>query len=396
MNEFKKIVFDKEKILKVMESLQNAETKAFLASPPRNPENDPRWNDYAAMWMRDQLFMADAYYYFGMYEKLVESVYPIFNILHNQRHKLERISHPRDKNGKFITSELIHAKYDAATLKELTCRNSVTGHENPIEWGHHQLDAIGLFLHLVADLNFKNIDARRDENDKKILQLLIFYLINVEYWQQPDFGMWEECLIKHASSIGAVVAGLSYIKRRDLATVPEELITFGQNQLFRILPYESQDVCEREHHKWENSHDCDVAQLFLIWPFNIVGLEMADLLLDRIINGHKAKNGKFHRLVQSFGIHRYWGDDYYRDKNGVSAQWQWDFLISIIYSQRHQYETAFEWFKRGASRITDDGHIAEAYVDGKPNDHTPLGWMHALALIAFRKLPIQTQKTLLP
>lgn len=317
-----KIIFDEEKILSIMESLQNTETKAFLASPPRNQNADPNWNDYAAMWMRDQLFMANVYYYLGMYEKLVKSVYPVFDILHNQRHKLERIIHPRDQKRKFIASELIHAKYDAATLKELTYRNPVTEREDPIEWGHHQLDAIGFFLHLVADLNFKNIDVRRGKDDQELLQLLIFYLATVEYWQEPDFGIWEECLIKHSSSIGAVVAGLSYIKRRDLAVIPEQLISLGRNELFRILPYESRDTCVKEHHKWEHSHDCDTAQLFLIWPFNVVGLETADLILNRILNGHTSENGKFHRLVQLFGIHRYWGDDYYRDENGVSAQWQ--------------------------------------------------------------------------
>ena len=114
---------------------------------------------------------------------------------------------------------------------------------------------------------------------------------------------------------------------------------------------------------------------------------MADLILSRIIEGHKAPDGSFHQLVQSHGINRYWGDDYYRSKkDGASAQWQWDFWVSIVYSQRHDIEKALSWFKRGVERITRDGYVAEAYVDGEPNDHTPLAWMHAMALIAWEKI----------
>src|SRR3989338_10215648 len=75
---------------------------------------------------------------------------------------------------------------------------------------------------------------------------------------------------------------------------------------------------------------------FLFWPYKIVDNKMADLILSRIIEGHKARDDSFHQLVQSHGINRYWGDDYYRSKkNGASAQWQWDFWVSIVYSQRH-------------------------------------------------------------
>ncbi|MEK7147092.1 MAG: glycoside hydrolase family 15 protein [Patescibacteria group bacterium] len=362
-------MFDKELILEKMESLKQ-QSGAFIASST---------TDYQAMWIRDHLYMAFSYYYLGMYDKLIEGVQVIFDVFHKHRYKLEKIIQPRNHCGQLTIKDLIHAKYCAHNLEEMNT-----------EWGHHQLDEIGLFLHIVADLDFKNIKVVRNKNDEEIIHLLVFYLLNVRYWEEPDFGMWEECYIRHSSSIGAVVGGLSYIKRRGLATMPDELIALGKNALYKILPCESRDICAKSHH----SHDCDAAQLFLIWPFNIVDNQTADLILHRIIEGHLTEQNGFHRLVQPFGINRYWGDDYYRDKSGVSAQWQWEFLISIIYSNKKQYELAVKWFKTGANRITAAGCITEAFIDGKPNNHTPLGWMHALALIAFSKLPNDLRKNI--
>lgn len=367
------IVFNPESILRNMESLRRS-NGAFIAAPSE---------DYRTLWIRDHLFMAFSYWYLGRnyYEKLVQSLQIVFNIFHKQRHKLERIIHPRDQDGRLIIPELIHAKYNPDNLNEVTR-----------EWSHHQLDAIGLFLHIVADLSHKHIRVVRDRGDEEILQLLVFYLQNVHYWSEPDNGIWEEHLMSRSSSIGAVVGGLSYVQRRGLAAVPSELITKGRNELRRILPFESRDVCDEPRH----SHDCDAAQLFLLWPFNVVELEMADVILSRIADGHRNEQGDFHKLVQPLGINRYWGDDYRRSQDGVSAQWQWDFLVSIIFAQRHEYEKATAWFKRGAERITPEGYITEAfYSDGRPNDHTPLGWMLALALIAFSKLPPEFQEKVL-
>lgn len=363
-------MFNGALILKHMESLRQP-NGVFVAAATK---------DYRSLWIRDHLFMTFSYWYLGRdyFDKLVQGVQAIFNIFHKQRHKLERIVQPRDEKGRLIVAELIHAKYDPESFHEITK-----------DWGHHQLDTIGLFLHIVADLDFKNITVIRDRGDREILQLLVFYLQNVQYWSDPDNGMWEEHLMRHSSSIGAIVAGLSYIQRRSLAVIPTELITKGRNELQRILPYESRDLCDKSFH----SHDCDAAQLFLIWPFNIVERGMADLILSRIIDGHRSETGELHQLVQNLGVNRYWGDSYRVSANGVSAQWQWDFLISIILSQRNEYKKALWWFKKGILRITAEGYITEAFTNGSPNDHTPLGWMHALALIAFSKLTPSLQES---
>ncbi|MEK7561187.1 MAG: glycoside hydrolase family 15 protein [Patescibacteria group bacterium] len=367
-----KMKFPKDAVLRNLEALRRT-NGTFIAAPTE---------DYEAVWLRDTLYAAYTFWYIGDHKKLLEGVWAVFDLLQHPRRR-QRIAHRIASPPVATTAGVLHAKYHPDTLEEITADD---------QWGHHQLDAIGLFLYIVADLHFKNLDAIRSESDLELLQLLVYYLRSMEYWDQPDFGMWEECLIRHSSSIGAIVGALSYLKRQQLAVVPDRLIEFGNEALWRILPYESRDRCWRPHHH----HDCDAAQLALIWPYHtITRREDAEALVARIIDGHAAENGAFHRLYQSHGCNRYWEDDYYRSTEGtyrgISAEWpMFKFWISIVYSQWHEYPTALHWFCEGLQDITD-GKIPEAYQNGKPNPHTPLAWAHAIALIAFAKLPPEMQ-----
>ena len=380
----KKIVFPKQDIIHVMESMRRP-NGGFMASITPH---------YRALWWRDHLYCTYAYWYLGDYDKLRQGIWLAFDYLNGtdergrkgqKRKMMRRIASPVD-----IPDGIIHTKCDADTLEEITTDDG---------WGHHQLCWIGLFLHMVADLDFKNIRVIRDGEDIEILQLLVFYLRSVEYWHKPDYGMWELCKIRHASSIGAVAGGLSRIRQRRLTQVdvPEPLIQYGEKALREILPRESpqKDYCGHQHHR----HCCDAAQLTLLWPYNvIVNPAHADELLNRIVEGHQADNGEFHHLVQTHGLNRHWGDDYYRSTEGkyrgISAEWSWlKFWISIDYSQRHDVVKAVHWFLEAYKGIID-GKISEAFQNGKPNEQNPLAWAHAIALIAFQKLPLDQQKEL--
>ncbi|MDP3778676.1 MAG: glycoside hydrolase family 15 protein [bacterium] len=375
-----KIYFPKQQILATMESLRRP-NGAFIASV--SPA-------YRAMWLRDHLYITYTYWYIGDFKKLLQGVWLVFDFLKGmnehegkgqKRKMMRRIASPSD-----IPGGIIHTKCDADTLAEITTDDG---------WGHHQLCWIGLFLHIVADLDFKNVRVIRDSEDIDVMQLLVFYLRSVEYWHKPDYGMWEECKIRHASSIGAVTDGLSYVRRRRLTEidVPESLIQCGEQALRDILPWESRDICGREHHR----HCCDAAQLTLLWPYSvIVNPAHADQVLNQVVHGHPAQKGEIHKLVQTHGLNRYWGDDYYRSTEGryvgISAEWSmFEFWISIIYSQRHNNAEAMDWFGRGCRHIVNSA-IPEAYKNGKPNDQTPLAWAHAIALIAFQKLTSDQHK----
>lgn len=347
---------------------------------------------YRALWWRDHLYCTYAYWYLEDYNKLREGVWLVFDYLKGtderarkgqKRKMMRRIASPID-----IPGGIIHTKCDVNTLKEITTDDG---------WGHHQLCWLGLFLHIVADLDFNNIRIIRDGEDIEILQILVFYLRSVEYWHGPDYGMWEICKIRHSSSIGAVTDGLSRIRQRRLTEVdvPEPLIQCGERALRDILPRESprEDYCGIKHHR----HCCDAAQLTLLWPYNvIVNPYHADEVLKRIIDGHQAENEEFHHLVQTHGLNRHWGDDYYRSTEGryigISAEWNiFKFWISIIYSQRHDIVNAMYWFGEACKGIID-GKISEAFQNGRPNEQNPLAWAHAIALIAFQKLPPEQRK----
>ena len=376
-----KIHFPKQEILNAMESLRRP-NGAFIASTT---------SAYRAVWLRDHLYTTYAYLYLGDFEKLLEGIWLAFDYLKGtdergrkgqKRKMMRRIASPVDVPG-----GVIHTKCDADTLEEITADDG---------WKHHQLCWLGLFLHMVGDLDFKNVRVLRDGEDIDILQLVVFYLRSVEYWIKPDYGMWEECKIRHSSSIGAVMEGLSNIRKRRIVDVPDPLIQYGEEALHNILPWESRDTCGIQHHR----HCCDAAQLTLFWPYNvIVNPVHADEVLKRIVEGHVADNREFHHLVQHHGLNRYWGDDYYRSTEGpcvgISAEWpMFMFWLSIIYSQRHNEPQALRWFHEGCKHIIN-GTLTEAFQNGKPNPQTPLAWAHAIALIAFQKLPPEQQKELL-
>lgn len=332
----------RELLLGEMEKLQRL-SGAFTAAPS---------GDYHVCWLRDHLYCVFAYFYLGDFDKLQKGVWIVFDILHKYRWKIEKaICQPPNSHN---IHEFIHAKYDPDTLNEITN-----------DWGHHQLDAIGLLLHIVADLDFKNIRVVRNENDSKLIQLLVFYLLSVRFWKNPDNGMWEEGLDLHSSSIGAVLGGLSYVSRRQIVVVPSSMINAGRDALNSILPNES------------HSREVDMAQLSLIWPYNIVSRDAADTILALV----KTKLGQRH------GLNRYWGDNYFRSQNGVSGEWPMGFFwLSIIYSQRHEAGEAQRWFERGLAEIVSGKHIPELYKNNEPNNHTPLAWAHALAIIAQTKI----------
>ncbi len=339
-------ILEHNDLLHGLELLRN-DRGIFVASPS---------DDYQACWIRDQLYSTFAYYYLGETEKFSQGIQVIFDILHKSRSRIEEAISKMPTVG----HEFIHAKYHHETLGEITNN-----------WGHHQIDAIGLFLYAVGFSHKKEIRVFRNKEDRELIPLLVQYLVSIRYFESPDNGMWEEWMEVHASSLGAAVCALEIIKEEKLAIVPQDAIDRGREALFMILPNETD-------HRPE-----DMAQLSLIWPYNIIPREIADIILKRITD----------RLVQSKGLNRYLDDNYYRSENGISGEWTMGFFwLSIVYSERGDTKLAQYWYERGRHTMTKEGYLPELYQNGEPNKNTPLGWAHSLAIIAQKKMAMVVER----
>ncbi len=76
------------------------------------------------------------------------------------------------------------------------------------EWGNKQNDAVGEVLNLIVELELRGVTVAETEEEQRMVQKIIDYLASIEYWHDPDNGIWEENMEVHASSIASVVAAL--------------------------------------------------------------------------------------------------------------------------------------------------------------------------------------------
>lgn len=311
-----------------------------------------------------------------------------------------------------------HIRFDGKTLREL-----------PVEWSHAQNDAMGYFLWFYCLLLNQGAIRARDV-DRGLLSLFVLYFQAIRYWRDQDSGHWEEVRKIAASSIGVVVAGLQQLelvlaggkirltKERRLNRVQlsdiQRLIVRGQGALQRILPAE----CVQPDKKRRRLYDA--ATLFLIYPLQVVDLQMAQSIL-KAVRGH---------LEGKVGIKRYLGDSYWaadfrarvlnskrtadygtqqdkRDtlhRRGQEAQWCiFDPIVSVVYGQRYQasgrqrdLKQQRKYLERSLAHVTDDGgpylglRCPELYFVEEgcymPNDHCPLLWTQANLLLALHEM----------
>jgi GH15 family glucan-1,4-alpha-glucosidase len=187
----------------------------------------------------------------------------------------------------------------------------------------------------------------------------------IEYWKDPDSGIWEEEEELHASSVGACVAGLKSISRLSNIEVPVWLIRKGILSLNSLLPRESEKKF------------VDLSLLSLIWPYDILDKEQTDIIL---------ANVEYH-LLKERGVIRYKGDRYYnRNEDGISEEAEWTFGLSwlaIIYEKFGDFEKSSQIIKNLILIDTPQG-MPELYFSNSPlyNENTPLGWGESLFITA--------------
>eukprot|EP00923_Selenidium_pygospionis_P032884 GHVN01057873.1.p1 GENE.GHVN01057873.1~~GHVN01057873.1.p1 ORF type:complete len:244 (+),score=34.08 GHVN01057873.1:205-936(+) len=200
--------------------------------------------------------------------------------------------------------------------------NGTSMSENSGEfWNHKQNDALGYFAWLASCMMSEGnipIAVTPEEMDSKTITDVVWkifeYLERIEYWHDADNGHWEEACKVEASSIGPVVAAVRLFRKfldtektnADRLKLLLNLETKGLEALTAILPNESIQP--------GNERDVDGAQLFLIYPLNVVDdPNLVDSILARVET----------KLCGQIGCRRYNGDSYwcreYKDKTGDDA-----------------------------------------------------------------------------
>ncbi|OYT32904.1 glycoside hydrolase family 15 [Candidatus Woesearchaeota archaeon] len=319
---------------------------ALKISPYSNslyPAANCKTTGYHRVWIRDNIYTNLGIEAAGDIKTAVKNIHALLDILLKHEYKIDwMIKQPYPK----LRWRYIHPRYDEQ------------GNEILEEWGNKQNDAVGALLWRIGELN-KKTKILRDENDKRIVQKLVYYLEAIEFWHDKDNGMWEENEEVHASSVGACLAGLLNIQ--NIVHVPLHLIAHAEETLKQLLPRESK------------TKDVDLALLSLIYPYNIVTKEQAKAIIKNVEN----------KLLREKGVIRYVGDKYYY-KNG-EAQWTmglpWLAICHKILGNNAKY---IYFVEKTRNALTDKGELPELYFadSDEHNENSPLFWSMSLKAVA--------------
>lgn len=366
------------------------------------------YTGYQAVWVRDNIHLANALRCCGQEEKAVKTVRAIATFYQKTVHRSDDII-----SGKADVSNPMHRphiRFDGAT-----------GAESSEFWNHKQNDALSYFLWCFASLARDNL-LQPTREELALLGKLVLVLEKIEFWHDEDNGHWEEAVKVQASSIGAVVAAMRELKFLATDECPgldlEKLASLefkGREALRSILPNECAQPGKQRAH--------DSALLFLAYPLDVLTVEEEEEILQRVEQ----------HLMGEIGVRRYNGDSYWcqdfkdqvkeeercsaqedtdasiakRDElvqAGKEAQWCiFDPIISVLHGraflrspkpeslQKQRYH-----FRRSLGMITGEDcefgawKCPESYYCRKgkwvPNDVTPLLWTQANVMLALKAM----------
>ena len=339
--------------IEILRSLQY-DTGLFAAS------NKSVSTGYDKSWLRDNFYECLAFEVINDWKTVQKTYTALLKIFEKHQDKIEHAIKHKPKER----WEYIHARFHPETFSEFW-----------EEWGNKQNDSIGAILFKIGQLyhhheHGQSFNILKTKKDYLIVQLLVDYLQSIEYWHDPDSGMWEENEEIHASSIGACVAGLQEVSKIPGITVLDSLIDNGKRALRTLLPRES------------DKKFVDLALLSLIYPYDIVTPKERTLILENV---------EYH-LLKERGVIRYKNDYYYnKNKDGYSEEAEWTFglsWLSIIYAHLNNKTKAEYFMKKALLTVNSKGEEPELYFSNSPihNENSPLGWAESLLIVALHEL----------
>lgn len=308
---------------------------------------------YDKAWLRDNYFTVLSFLEAGELGPATAAAKALLTVFVKHEEKINwAIAHKPHS-----TWQRIHARFNPETFEEYW-----------EEWGNSQNDAVAEVLLLIVELELCGVTIAETEVEQRMVQKIVDYLLAIEYWHDPDNGIWEENMEVHASSVGACVAALRRASEVPWLLVPGEAIALGESALRALLPRES------------SSKFADLALLSLIYPFAVTTEEETLKILENV---------EYH-LTRDKGVIRYKLDRYYNaNQDGYSEEAEWCFglaWLAIIYAGRGNHERAEYYLGRARQTVTSEGFVPELYYShtDRFNENTPLLWaesMYAIALI---------------
>ncbi|XP_043267973.1 probable phosphorylase b kinase regulatory subunit alpha isoform X1 [Venturia canescens] len=200
-------------VQKIMMNHQNPVTGLFPASEK---------NDHA--WIRDNIYCILAVWGLSMaYKKIADAdedrakTYELEqSCVKLMRGLLMAMIQQKEKVEKFKTTQnpldALHAKYSSVTGQ------TVVGDS---EWGHLQIDAISLYLLILAQMTASGLQIVFNLDEVAFIQNLVFYIESA--YCTPDYGVWERgdktnhgLPELNASSIGMAKAAMEAMNELDL------------------------------------------------------------------------------------------------------------------------------------------------------------------------------------
>jgi phosphorylase kinase alpha/beta subunit len=310
---------------------------------------------YDKSWLRDNFYECLAFEVIGDWDTVEKTYNAILEVFLKHEDKITHAIGEKPEHS----YQYIHARYHPMTFEEFW-----------EEWGNKQNDNVGAILFNIGRLeNHHKRSILKDKDFIRIVNKLVKYLENIEYWHDRDSGMWEEDEEIHASSVGAVVAGLKEISKLPRVKVPKQLIKDGEEALRKLLPRES------------GRKFVDLALLSLIWPYNVVTPREKKAILENV---------EYH-LLRRMGVIRYKGDHYYnRNPDGFSEEAEWTFGLSwlaIIYEKMRNDKRSKFFLDKMLVTDTKRG-VPELYFSNSKryNANNPLGWSESLFIVALHEM----------
>lgn len=351
-----KMVSYKQLIVQHLEILKGLQYKSGLFAASSKKVS----TGYDKSWLRDNFYECLAFEVLNDWEVVQKTYKALLKIFEKHREKIKHAI----KQKPTERWQYIHARFHPETFDEFW-----------EEWGNKQNDSIGAILFKIGQLyqhkeHGKSFNILETKDDYALVQMLVDYLQSIEYWHDPDSGMWEEDEEVHASSVGACVAGLKSVSQIPEIHVLPSLIKHGEETLNTLLPRES------------GKKFVDLALLSLIYPYEVTTKRQTEQILENV---------EYH-LLKKRGVIRY-KNDYYYNKNpdGYSEEAEWTFglsWLSIIHDRLGNKGKAKLFEKAAIDTVNKKGEEPELYYSNtdKYNENSPLGWAESLLIVAIHDL----------